>query len=335
MMTHNNKPVDFVSLVIPTLNEALHIERVINEVRPQCFDFEILVVDGGSEDDTIDIVNKLGDARIRVIHNPERIQSAGVNLAISESDPRSRYFIRVDAHCSYPAGWSDLIVRHLIDTGATSVVVPMHTLPDNVVDTIQAAIAYSQNSRLGNGGSVHRGKQFVSRYVEHGHHAGFIKDFFILNGGYDTSFAANEDAEYDQRTARNHAKVWLSSDAEIIYFPRKTMTKLSSQYFRYGAGRCATVLKHRAMPKFRQMIPIFIALSAISAVFLWTFNPIFLLPFLAYLLFVLVFAFTSDGTSKFSLQVFLALVVMHLSWGFGFIFHAAKTSLQRLLRHET
>lgn len=48
-----------VSLVIPTLNEAGCIEKTLSEVPKEYVD-EIIIVDGHSEDNTADIVRKLG-----------------------------------------------------------------------------------------------------------------------------------------------------------------------------------------------------------------------------------------------------------------------------------
>lgn len=326
---------EFVSVVIPVLNEKDHILSVIDQVRPVNHDYEILVADGGSTDGTVELVEALGDARVRVVDNPQRIQAAGVNVAVAASDVRSRFFIRVDAHCAYPHGWSDMIVDHLSETGATSVVVSMLTQGEGQDAPLQAAIAFAQNSKLGNGGAAHRGNQQPSRYVDHGHHAGFLKSFFVENNGYDPSFHVNEDAEYDERTAKAGAKVWLAANAKIIYFPRKSFGKLATQYFRYGKGRCSTVLKHRVKPKLRQLAPVAIAASAIAGFFLLPLSPAFLIPFALYLTAAFLYAFRVtpvESGGRFALRVFFAAVTMHLSWGTGFLWLLAQKTLFKTLK---
>jgi len=52
-----------VSVIIPTLNEAGCIERVINEIPKDVVD-EILVVDGHSTDGTVDIVKKIDGVKL-------------------------------------------------------------------------------------------------------------------------------------------------------------------------------------------------------------------------------------------------------------------------------
>ena len=71
-------------VVIPTLNEADHIERVVQELRTGATtDARILVVDGGSSDGTPDIARALPG--VEVLPNPGRLQSRTVNLAVEHA----------------------------------------------------------------------------------------------------------------------------------------------------------------------------------------------------------------------------------------------------------
>ncbi len=61
-----------ISIVMPAYNESANIRRSIEEVEAQfealCPDFEIIVVDDGSEDGTKQTVESLADKRVRVVH---------------------------------------------------------------------------------------------------------------------------------------------------------------------------------------------------------------------------------------------------------------------------
>ena len=75
-----------VLVVVPTLNEASHIDEVLDALlqsAPAFGSFLLVVVDGGSTDHTVARVEarSQSDPRIRLIHNPARVQSAGINLA--------------------------------------------------------------------------------------------------------------------------------------------------------------------------------------------------------------------------------------------------------------
>src|SRR5215470_13947942 len=77
----------WVSIVIPCRNEKDHIEAALRSVMAQKCPpggFEIIVADGMSEDGTRTILTRLAEehCRLRMVDNPGRIVSAGLNTAI-------------------------------------------------------------------------------------------------------------------------------------------------------------------------------------------------------------------------------------------------------------
>jgi len=206
--------------VIPTLNEADHIAAVVANLLPPDGEGpvdEVIVADGGSTDGTVEIVRRLheSDARVRLLHNPARIQSAGVNAAVAAADPASEVILRVDAHADYPPDFALRTVEALERTGADSVVVRLKSaaLPAPGA-RFQRAVAAAFNSRLGSGGSAHRvGGE--SGFVDHGHHAAFRRSVFAAAGGYDQDFVANEDAELDARLRASGARIWFQNDIVV------------------------------------------------------------------------------------------------------------------------
>lgn len=73
-----------VSVVLPTYNRANSLKRSINSVLNQTYtDFELIVVDDDSTDDTRLIVNQIDDDRVRLIeHNTNRGAPAARNTGI-------------------------------------------------------------------------------------------------------------------------------------------------------------------------------------------------------------------------------------------------------------
>jgi glycosyltransferase involved in cell wall biosynthesis len=83
---------DKASIVIPALNEAESIAYVISAIPPFCVD-EIIVVDGGSTDETVSIAEKAG---ARVIHEPRR--GYGIACYTGLLAARSEIVVFLDAH---------------------------------------------------------------------------------------------------------------------------------------------------------------------------------------------------------------------------------------------
>jgi succinoglycan biosynthesis protein ExoA len=318
-MSADQKP--FVSIIMPALNEEYYIEAAIRSVLPRtgAIDYELLVMDGGSTDRTEAIVAalKAENNRIKFVHNPRRIQSAAMNIAARMADPRAQYLLRADCHADYPEGFAERAVAALLEQGAASVVVTMHSQGKGCV---QKAVAAASNSRLGNGGSAHR-RAGGSGYVDHGHHAAFDRETYLALGGYDESFRHNEDAEYDQRVIRSGQRIYLLGDLAIRYFPRAELSSLARQYRNYGWGRANTLLKHRARPRLRQMLPVAILLANAGAAALALFEPLFLATPLLYAALCCGWGFALAAKSGDACLTLSgpAAMVMHMSWAVGFL----------------
>jgi len=75
-----------VSVIIPTYNRATLLPRALRSVLAQTHpDFEVLVVDSGSTDDTSLLVGQFADERIRWLRLRTRGVSVARNVAISEA----------------------------------------------------------------------------------------------------------------------------------------------------------------------------------------------------------------------------------------------------------
>lgn len=309
-------------VVIPCLNEEAHIADLLDRLcaDPSAGHARIVVADGGSTDRGADIVRAraVKDARIVLLQNPKRLQSAGVNLAVEQYSAGAEVLIRVDAHAAYP----EFFLTHLLDayreSGADSVTVAMHAVA-HAKSCFQRAAACAQNSVLGAGGSPHR-KGGRRLWVEHGHHALFKISSFCAIGGYDESFSHNEDAEFDIRLTANGGKILLAADILIDYFPRTKARGLATQYFKFGQGRARTARKHRTPLKLRQLAPIAVA-PAILAAMLAPFSLWWALPTAIWLSICGLYGVFLGlrARSPCACGSGLAAAIMHAAWSVGFL----------------
>jgi succinoglycan biosynthesis protein ExoA len=312
-------PVPAALIVIPCLNEAANIGRLLDQFAPAAarLDARIVVVDGGSVDGTQAIVAGFAaeDPRIVLLRNEKRIQGAGLNLAVALHGDGFAYLIRIDAHGGYPDDYCDRLLDEAMRTGADSIVVSMET---SGFGAIQAATAAAQNSRLGTGGSRHR-HGTGGRWIDHGHHALMRISAFRAVDGYDETFGHNEDAELDHRLRQAGYRIWLTGRTRMTYFPRSSFKKLYRQYLGYGRGRARNVLKHRIIPKLRQTIPLLVLPSVVLAVFAFV-HWIVLLPLLFWISVCLGFGpwiAIRNGKPQLILAGISAMI-MHFAWSLGF-----------------
>ncbi len=307
-------------IAIPCLNEEKYIKDIVASVIAESADINVMIVivDGQSKDSTYMIAKALADdhENIEVMLNPKRLQSAAINLVASKFGDAAPFLIRLDAHARYPHGFCKTLIEEQKKTGAASVVVSMNSIGENPV---QIAIAAAQNSKMGNGGSLHRQVGQNGSWVDHGHHALFKTDVFKSLGGYDESFSHNEDAEYDHRVIMAGHKIWLTGETYLDYFPRKSFMSLFQQYSNFGKGRAKTIFKHKIRPKPRQMIPAFILPVLLVGLF-GIIHPFFLIPFYSWSLACLCYGLFLSYEHK-DWRVIMsgfAMMVMHLGWSCGF-----------------
>ena len=98
-----NAKVD-VSVLIPVLNEERHIRESVEAMLSQSYggEIEFLFMDGDSDDRTKEILEEMAasDHRIRVLDNPQRRTTFGLNIGLENA--RGDYIVRMDAHTRYP-----------------------------------------------------------------------------------------------------------------------------------------------------------------------------------------------------------------------------------------
>jgi succinoglycan biosynthesis protein ExoA len=312
-----------VVVAVPALNEAKMIGEVLRGLAAEATtfdDFKIVVVDGGSTDATPVIVERLASEFpcITMMANPDKIQSAGVNL-VAKCNPAGDILVRCDAHAVYPRDYVQRLVRTLDRVGADSVVVPMDSVGRGCFEN---AVGWVSDTPVGSGGSAHRGGH-RSGFVDHGHHAAFRMASFVATGGYDETFRQNEDAEFDNRLTARGGRVFLDADIRIGYHPRSGFRGLWRQYFNYGFGRSRTARRHPATIRLRQLlVPAHLCIFVVSLLLTAaTRQSLFLAWPLLYaaILFATSLAMIGARRSICGLLAGPAAGVMHTAWGLGFL----------------
>lgn len=312
-------------IVVPCLNEEAYLPALLAKLLRNVGGALVVVADGGSTDRSRDIVRNLASRHdnLVLLENPKRMQGAAVNLAARRYGAGRRWLVRIDAHARYPEEFVPRLVLSAQGMRATSVVVPMTT---RGTGCFQKAAAAAQNSVLGTGGAVHR---HVGRgqWVEHGHHALFDLVLFMMVGGYDEDFAANEDSELDRRLIAAGGRIWLEPDAAIVYHPRASVSALFRQYRNYGKGRARNLKRHPAPLKLRQMLPIGVlpaiatALSAFAAAPFGFGAMVLAVPMSCWLAVSLVGGALLGMRARSGCAACsgIAAMTMHAGWSLGFI----------------
>jgi glycosyltransferase involved in cell wall biosynthesis len=262
--------VKTVTIAIPAYNEEHFIDRVLHTFSNNDYAgiIEILVGDGGSTDNTKELILKwsLKDRRIQLIHNPEKIQSAALNKMLNVA--KGEYFLRADAHTLYPVDYVRRSIEAAVESGAKNTGGAQRFVAENA---FQAGIALITNSFLGTGGASYKDPLYRG-YADTVYLGCYVTQTLREIGGF-SNFPWNEDAELNLRLRKKYGDtVFVDPNIRSWYFPRTSLRSFLKQYYNYGRGRFNTSHKHFPKIDRRGLSPfigfIFAIVSLISEMFL-------------------------------------------------------------------
>ena len=86
-----------LSIIIPTFNSGAVLSRALDSIVSQTFpDWELLIMDGVSTDNTIEIAQSYNDPRIRIFSEPDKGIYDAMNKGIKKANGQWLYFLGSD-----------------------------------------------------------------------------------------------------------------------------------------------------------------------------------------------------------------------------------------------
>lgn len=197
-----------ISVIIPTYNGEKTIQKTIESVLKQTFtDFEVIVINDGSEDRTLDIISKFNDPRIKVFSYPHAGGNVSRNRGLETAVGEFVSFLDADDI------WTpDKLARQL------------QALQENEL----AKVAYSWTDLIDeNGEFLFSGMHitangdvyeqlFLANFLENGSNPLIYREALIKLGGFDKSLSAGQDWDMWLRLAQEFNFVAVPS-VQILY----------------------------------------------------------------------------------------------------------------------
>ncbi|MCI0704650.1 MAG: glycosyltransferase family 2 protein [Planctomycetia bacterium] len=236
-----------VSVIVPVRNEARSIEHTLRLLLTQDFppsEFEVIVADGISTDETVPIVRRLQGEfpNLKLVFNPGRLASAGRNTAIRHAT--KDVIVIVDGHCQVPdRAYLKNLAAAFDESGADSLGRPQPLDIDSPT-AFQTAVSIARSSRLGHNPDSDIYSNEAKFVPPQSTAVAYARKVFHTIGLFDQEFDACEDVEFNERVHLAGLTCYFTPTVKIVYEPRANFRALFYQLGRYGSGRAKLAMKH-------------------------------------------------------------------------------------------
>ena len=311
-----------ISILIPTKNNGDVLEQCLESIERLDYpkdDVEVLIVDGHSTDNTVEIARKHG-CNIMYENVGTRGGACNIGVKLAEGD----FIVFTDADCVVPKDWLNSLVKHFNEEKVACIGGPNIT-PEG--DAEFAKCVGTVLSFLSKPGS--RYGLNIDRVTETFHNSGcnvaYRKSAIEEAGWFNEKLITCEDEELDYRISEKGYKILYTPYAKVYHYRRPTWKRFYKQAYRYAVGRMQAIRLHRKMGKwYHYIVPILIL--AITALFVLFFVD-YTYPLIAFS--ILVIGGIGIGImglylgSKTNMSNFLTYCVLIAIWfwgsGFGYL----------------
>jgi len=314
-----------VSIIIPCRNEEKHIETCLISLLENGYPqelVELLVVDGKSDDRTIEIISRLQQTfpQIKIVHNEKMKTPFALNLGIKNAT--GHYTLIASAHSSFKKGYIQTLVEKMESLNADIVGGSMTTAIKQTTRTsvaIQKVLAHP----LGVGNALFRTGVEVDTRVDTVPFGLYKTKLLQEVNGYDERLIRNHDIELSKRLLKRGTSIYLIPSARCVYYARETWAALAKNNFDNGKWNMLTVYltKDFSSLSLRHFVPLLFILSLLLPLLGMLIYPIIGLLALASLLvysaaLIYVTAKIDKSQTDF-IHIFLTFIVLHFAYGLG------------------
>lgn len=226
-----------ISIIVPVLNAERDINRCIGSLMNQNYPqdrYEVIIIDNGSVDKTISILNRYYDYHnnIKILHESNKGSYSARNTGIKNS--KGEIIAFTDSDCIVSENWIRELSKGFISDNIGCVVGAVHSYQDNTNKGDTLVERFSKSKDI-----MSQERTLNSNFLPYGETANvaFRKNVFHCIGYFDEIFKSGGDADIAWR-------MQLLTTYKLIYRPesivehhhRVTLKDLFLQHFKYGLG---------------------------------------------------------------------------------------------------
>ena len=227
-----------ISVIIPVFNGEATIKETINSILNQTFqDIEIIIINDGSTDATLETIKEISNSRIKIFSYPNAGLSASRNRGISQA--KGEYISFIDADDLWTPDKLELQWQALQDN-------PQAAVAYSWTDYIDESSKFLKSGRRIKVNGDAFSKLLVTNFLENGSNPLISKKALEKVGGFDELLPVAEDKDMWLRLAANYEFVCVEKP-QILY--RSSINSLSSNLNKMEATSLKVIERAFSYPK--------------------------------------------------------------------------------------
>jgi len=304
------------SIIIPVYNRPQEVDELLESLCLQkSTDFEVIVVEDGSDIDCKDVTEKYAK-RLNIEYFYKSNSGPGASRNYGAERAKGDFLIILDSDCIIPPDYltevSNELTREMCDAFGG---------PDRAHESfsdMQKAINYGMTSFFTTGGIRGGAKKKLDKFYPRSFNMGIRREVYeSLNGFSDMRFG--EDIDFSIRLFKSGYRVRLFPEAWVFHKRRVDLRKFYKQVHNSGIARINLYKKYPDSLKLVHLLPAAFTVGNLGLGLSSFFCGYALLPVLLYALIICTDASISNKSIKVGILAIPAAFVQLLGYGFGFL----------------
>ncbi|MBR1519041.1 MAG: glycosyltransferase [Prevotella sp.] len=312
------------SVIVPVFNRPEEVNELLASLCRQTLkDFEVIIVEDGSDVESRDVCRRYGD-RLDIIYYAKENGGPGLARNTGAEHASGEYLIILDSDVVLPEGYLQAVDDELRRQPADAFGGPDAAHPD--FTPVQKAISYSMTSFFTTGG-IRGGKKKLDKFYPRSFNMGIRREVYRSLGGF-SQMRFGEDIDFSYRICEAGYSTRLFPEAWVWHKRRTDFRKFYRQVYNSGIARINLEKRHPGTMKAVHLLPAVFTVGTLALVFLSAVGFVagvcwlMLLPWVPIVLYALII-FADSALKSRSLRVGLlsvpAAFVQLMGYGMGFI----------------
>ncbi len=253
------------SIIVPVFNRPDEVHELLDSLTQQTFkDFEVIIVEDGSEITCKDVCDKFADI-LRLSYYDKPNSGPGQSRNYGAERAHGDFLLVLDSDVVLPKGYLQAVDDELTQHPCEAFGGPDAAHPD--FTPVQKAISYSMTSFFTTGG-IRGGKTKLDKFYPRSFNMGIRKDVYLQLGGF-TKMRFGEDIDFSYRIVEAGYKPRLFPTAWVWHKRRTDFRKFFRQVYNSGIARINLEKRHPGTMKIVHLLPTVFTLGVIFLLLLF------------------------------------------------------------------